>query len=128
MNMKEFLLSWGMLFIGVLLNVFGIYIIKLKINTLGNIQLESIGAMIGYFLTLIKMPLVIVGAISVLAAPLPYAIALSRLELSIAYPASVALNCLIILPLTIIFLGEDLTFTKAIGMGLILVSLYLLYV
>ena len=127
MIVKDFFLSWGMLFFGVLLNVFGIYLVKMKINTLGNVQLDSIAAVINYFFTLIRIPLVIIGGVAVLIAPLSYAIALSRMQLSVAYPVSVALNCLILIPLTVIFLGEGFNLNKAIGIVLILLSLYLLY-
>lgn len=127
MNIKDFFLSWGMVFIGVLMNVFGVYVIKMKINVLAGFQFNSLGAVLNYFFTLAKFPLVIIGAVAILAAPFPYAIALSRMELSVAYPASVALNFLLIIPLTVIFLGEGISWNKAIGIGLILLSLYLLY-
>lgn len=127
MNMKDFLLSWGMLILGVLLNVFGAYAVKAKINTLGSIPFDSVLSVINYFFALIKFPLAIAGAIAILAAPFPYAIALSRMDLSIAYPVSVAINCLILIPITILFLGEMLTVNKSIGILLILVSLFLLH-
>jgi len=49
------------------------------------------------------------------------------MELSVAYPASVALNCLILIPLSIIFLKEGISWSKVTGIGMILTSLYLLY-
>lgn len=127
MNIKEFCLSWGMLLIGSIMNVFGVYVIKMKINTLGGFQFNSLGGVFDYFLALMRFPLVIIGAIFVLIVPLPYAIALSKMELSVAYPLSVAFNCLIILPLAAIFLGESITLSKLVAVGLILVSLYFLY-
>ena len=48
-------------------------------------------------------------------------------EISTVYPVSVALNFLILIPLTIIFLGESLTASKVAGIFFIIVSLYLLY-
>ena len=127
MSIKNFLLSWGMLLLGILLNVFGVYMIKLKINTLGNISFGSIASVFNYFLALIKIPGVVAGGIAIFAAPFPYAIALSRMQLSVAYPASVALNCLIIIPLTILFLGEHFTLNKLISVVCLTVSLYFLY-
>lgn len=127
MNTKDFLLSWGMLLLGIIFNVFGIYVIKWKINALGNIQFNSFMSIVNYFFALVKSPWVIAGAIAIFAAPLPYAIALAKMDLSVAYPASVAINCLILIPLTIILLGESLTLNKSISIGLIIVSLYLLY-
>ena len=127
MNTKEFFLTWGMLLLGVLMNVFGVYVVKMKINALGSVQFSSIGTFFNYFLTLAKSPLALLGAAAILAAPFPYAIALSRMQLSIAYPVSVALNCLIIIPLTVLFMGEILTWYKVAGIGFMLISLYLLY-
>ena len=127
MNVKEFFLSWGMLFLGVIMNVVGVYLVKLKINELGAVQFDALMSVITYFIDLIRTPLVLVGAFFVLAAPLPYAIALSRMDLSVAYPFSIALNCLIILPIAVIYLGEGFTWNKAIGTGLIIISIYVLY-
>jgi len=127
MHLKDFFLSWGMLFVGVILNVAGIYFVKMKINHIGVPHLDSFGAIFNYFTTLGRSPLVIVGLFLFFVACLPYAIALSRMELSVAYPVSVALNCLILIPLSIIFLKEDISWSKVTGIGMILTSLYLLY-
>ncbi|MCQ9207271.1 MAG: hypothetical protein NG740_05275 [Omnitrophica bacterium] len=127
MNIKGFVLSWGMLLLGVLMNVFGIYVIKMKMNSMGGLQINSFMSAITYFFALIKIPLVLVGAVVILTAPLPYAVALSRMNLSVAYPASVALSCLILLPLSVMFLGEPLLWGKSVAIGLLVVSLYLLY-
>jgi multidrug transporter EmrE-like cation transporter len=59
-------------------------------------------------------------------SPIPYAIALSRMEVSIVYPMVVALTSLILLPLTIIFFKESFSFYKVIGISLIILSMYLL--
>ena len=127
MSTKNFMLSWGMLLVGVIMNVFGVYVIKIKINSIGSVQFNSFMTVVNYFFTLAKSPMVIVGALVLLSAPAPYAIALSSMDLSVAYPASVALNCLIIIPLTVLFLGEALTLYKVAGLTLMVVSLYFLY-
>ena len=127
MIIKDFFLSWGMLLIGVVMNVFGIYVVKMKINELGEFSFGSFATVVNYFLTLAKSPLAIIGAVAIMAAPFPYAIALSKMELSIAYPLSVALNCILVLFLTVLFLGESLTWNKAGAIAMILVSLFFLY-
>ena len=127
MTAKDFFLSWGMVLAGVVMNVAGIYIVKLKINNIGAIQFDSMRVVVEYFLTLAKSPLAIIGGILIMAAPFPYAIALSRMQLSMAYPLSIALNCAIILPLSIIFLGESVTVNKLTAIGMVLISLYFLY-
>jgi len=125
--MKDFMMSWGMISIGVLMNVFGIYAVKAKMNALGSVELNSIGAVLCYFIALAKSPMALAGAVLVMAAPIPYAIALSRMELSVAYPVSIALNFLIVLPLSVVFLGEAMNAYKLTGIGLIILSIYFLY-
>lgn len=127
MNITTSALTWGMLLLGVLMNVIGIYAVKVKMNALGSMGVGSIGAVVGYLVELVKSPSALIGGVLVMAAPLPYAVALSRMQLSIAYPISIALNFLVILPITVIFLGEALTINKLLGGFLILVSIYLLY-
>ena len=102
LKLQNYFLSWGMILIGVFMNVLGAYVVKLKINELGGIQFESIKTVITYFWN-------------------------SRMELSTAYPASVGLNFIILLPLTTIFLGESLVWTKIIAIILIIISLVLLH-
>ena len=125
--MKDFMMSWGMISIGVLMNVFGIYAVKAKMNALGSVELNSIGAVLCYFIALAKSPMALAGAVLVMADPIPYAIALSRMELSVAYPVSIALNFLIVLPLSVVFLGEAMNAYKLTGIGLIILSIYFLY-
>ena len=127
MNIKHIAMTWGMLLLGVILNVAGSYIIKLKINTFGDIQLNSLPQVFSYFLALAKQPIVVLGGLTLLFATLPYAIALAKMELSVAYPASVALNFLFIIPLTIILLHEPLTLSKVLSSGLIILGLFILY-
>jgi len=127
MGLKDFLLSWGMLFAGVLMNVAGVYLVKLKINVLGSVQFDSFMSGVLYFYHLVRFPVALLGGFLVFAAPLPYAIALSRMDLSVAYPLSIALNCLLILPMAAFFMGESISLYKGIGTGLIVVSLFLLY-
>jgi len=127
MIFKEFMLTWGMILVGVLFNVFGIYALKAKMNVAGSISFTSVGSVIGYFWTLAKYPSVILGIIAVFAAPLPYAVAVSKMPLSIAYPVSVALNFLVLIPVSICFLGETMSAKQVIAMALLVISIYFLY-
>ncbi len=124
---KDFFLTWGMLLVGVAMNVFGTSVIKMKMNVLGKMDLGSVAEFIGYFISLAKFPSALLGIIAVMAAPLPLAVALSRMELSVAFPVATALNFLILIPFSILFLGEAFTASKLIAVGLIVASVYLLY-
>ena len=127
MTLKLFIFTWGLLLTAALMDVVGVFIIKIKINELGAVNFDSLRTILKYCLMLAKSPLAIVGGVFILISPLPYTIALSRMEISTVYPVSVALNFLILIPLTIIFLGENLTISKITGIFLVIVSLYLLY-
>ncbi len=126
MAIKNVFLSWGMLFLSVLFNAYGVFVIKYKINELGEIPLNSFHFVMKYFIALLKSPLVISGVVLFFIAPFLFAIALSRMEISIAYPAQVGLNFIFLLLLAFIFLGENLTINKIIGISLVICSIYFL--
>ena len=126
MIIKIFLSTWGMVFLAVSLDVFGAFVVKMKLNEMGAVNFGSVRILVSYFIPLAKSPLTVIGAVSILVSPIPYAIALSRMEVSIVYPMVVALTSLILLPLTIIFFKESFSFYKVIGISLVIFSMYLL--
>ena len=85
--MKEWSLSWGTLFVSVIFNALGVFIIKLRLNELGAVKAESIPSTIGYFFVMIKSPLVILGLVLFFLAPFLFAVALSRMEILTAFLA-----------------------------------------
>ncbi|MDD5439151.1 MAG: hypothetical protein PHS37_03095 [Candidatus Omnitrophica bacterium] len=127
MNIKDLFLTWGMLLVGVLFNIFGIYAIKAKMNLLGAVQFTSVASVIGYFISLARYPMAIVGVVMVFAAPLPYALAVSKMPISVVYPISTALNFLILIPVSVMLLGETVSAKHIVAMALIVVSLYIFY-
>lgn len=124
--MKELFLSWGLLILSVLFNVYGVFVIKLKINELGIIKVDSFKIVFDYFLVLAKIPLVISAGFSLIIAPLLFAISLSRMQITVAYPALIGLNFLFLVLLALMFLGEQMTLPKIIGMLLIFAGIYFL--
>src|SRR5688572_14372130 len=98
-SIKEFGLSWGMLTAAAVLNVLGLYAVKAKLAALGAVPVTSVSAAIDYVVGFARSPVALVGVVCIFAAPFPHAVALSRMPLSLAYPASVALTCLLLLPL-----------------------------
>ncbi|MDO8580082.1 MAG: EamA family transporter [Candidatus Omnitrophota bacterium] len=124
--MKELGLSWGMLILSVLCNVFGVFVIKEKINMLGAIKFESFRVVISYFWALLQSPLVIVGVILFFLAPFLFAIALSRMDIIVAYPAQIALNFVILIVFALIFLGEKITFYRLLGIMCTFIGIYFL--
>lgn len=115
-----------MVYLSVLLNVFGIYLVKLKINNYTTLSLDSINKVFIYFLQLILEPWVVIGGILVFLAPFPLVVALQRLEISVVYPVSVGLTFLMLIPLSLYALGESLLWYKYIALALIVGGIYLL--
>ena len=127
MNMKEIFLSWGLLILSVLFNVYGVFVIKLKMNSLGAVKFDSLRTAFGYFFLLLKSPLVAGGLVLFFVAPFLFAMALSRMEMTVAYPVQVGLNFLLLIILAYLVLGEQLGGLKLLGIILIAIGIVFLY-
>ena len=125
--MRLFIVTWGMIFFAALMDVYGAFVVKARINELGPVKYETIFTVLRYFLELLKSPLVLFGAFLILLAPIPYALALTRMDISTAYPMIVAFNALLLIPIAIIFLGETVSLYKMFGMTMIILGLYFIY-
>ena len=125
--MKLFFVTWGMVFIAAVMDVYGAYVVKVRINELGPVRYESTMIVLKYLLELSKSPIVLFGAFLIIVAPIPYVFALSRMELSTAYPIVVALSALLLIPIAIIFLGESISWYKVMGIIIIIFGLYFIY-
>jgi multidrug transporter EmrE-like cation transporter len=124
--MKEWSLSWGMLVLSVIFNALGVFIIKLRLNEIGVLTPGSWKAVFSYFFVMMKSPLVVVGLVLFFLAPFLFVIALSRMDIVVAYPAQIGLNFFILVVLAVIFLGEQITLLKVWGTVLVLTGVYLL--
>ena len=118
------MLTWGLIVIAVLMDVFGAFIVKSKLNEFGAVNFSSFSLVLGYLIDLMKFPLVLFGGFLILLAPIPYALALSRMDLSTTYPIVVGLNAIILFPLAVFFLNEQVTNTKIIGFAIIIIGLF----
>ena len=125
--MKLFIVTWGMIFIAALMDVYGAFVVKVRINELGPFKYDSTITVLKYLLELSKSPLVLFGVFLILIAPIPYVLALTRMELSTAYPIIVAINALLLIPIAIIFLGEAISWYKMTGIIIIIFGLYFIY-
>ncbi len=126
MSTSKFLLSWGMVLAYILFNSFGALIIKYKINEMGTIQFSSFRFVIKYFYELIKSPLIICGIFSIFISAFVWMVALSRMQISIAYPVAVGLNFIVVVTVALIFFKEHLSVEKIIGIVLIFISVFLI--
>lgn len=125
--MKLFFVTWGMIILAALMDVYGAYVVKARINELGPVRYESFVIVFKYLFELSKSPLVLFGAFLILTAPIPYVLALSRMELSTAYPIIVAVSALLLIPVAIIFLGETISWYKTMGIIIIILGLCFIY-
>lgn len=122
--MTKFILTWGMVFCFALFNSIGTLIIKYYVDQMGIIKMDGF---ISYFLKFFTTPVVILGFASIFLSSFLWIIAISRMELSIAFPVGIGLNFLFVLLGSLLFFGENITAYKVGGICLILMSLYLLY-
>ena len=117
--------AWVLVFAAALCDSYAAFIVKLKFNELGKMDLSSWGSFFAYMLTFIKSPLLMTALTTFVAAPGLWFLALNRLELSSAYPVRVRLHLLFVLLFGVGLLGKQLSTTKMIGTGLIFFAMYL---
>lgn len=125
--MEHFLLTWGILIISAAANAFGAFVIKMNLNAAGPAPVTRPLAMIGYFFSLLRSPLVVFGVLLFFASPFLYSIALSRMEVSIAQPAFVGLNFSLLVICATTILRESWTWRKGLGMVLVVAGLACLH-
>jgi multidrug transporter EmrE-like cation transporter len=127
MNVREQFLSWGMVGAYVILNSFGALAIKHTVHHVGVADPTSMKATVSFFTATLLSPLVLLGLFAVGLSACAWIVALSRMELSTAYPVAVALNCLIVVTTGLAAYGETLNCSKLAGIGLLLCSLVMLF-
>ncbi|MGZ3577638.1 MAG: hypothetical protein ACXWMJ_00175 [Syntrophales bacterium] len=127
MRSRELLLSWGMVSAYVVLNSFGALAIKHTVHRIGMADATSMKAMVSFLTVTFLSPLVLLGLFAIGLSACAWIVALSRMELSVAYPVAVALNCLIVVSMGLGVYGEALNWSKLTGIGLLFCSLVLLF-
>ena len=112
------------IFLTVGLTVYGQLILKQQIGTLS--EVPSGIEMIPFFIkfTLLR-PLVLSGFIAGLLASLAWMAAISRFELSYAYPF-MSLNFVVVVLLSFLLFNEALNPYKIVGLGLICIGVFVL--
>jgi multidrug transporter EmrE-like cation transporter len=125
--MREFFLSWGLVFLSALFDSYAAFIVKSQFNKLGKIEFSNFSIVLDYLITFFKNPILLTAIATFVSAPALWFVALNRLDLSIAYPVLVGFHLIFVLFLGVVFLGEGFNLNKTIGCGLILLSLYFFY-
>lgn len=125
--MKHFILTWGLIIFAALLDVLAIIIIKLRLNLIGPIKFDGIYNSFVYCIKIISTPATFLAAVAVTLSPIFYAFALSRINLSIAYPILIGLSAIFLLIFSYIILNETLTLKNTIGLIFILIGIFIIY-
>lgn len=112
--------------------VYLVLFLALVLNAIANISIKIGMTKIGDFNSLpdmllkaISNPYIILGGICFLLNLIAYAFALSRLNLSIAYPIMVSVGLLIIVFVSWLLLKEAITVPQVIGFVLIISGVWL---
>ena len=124
---KDFALSWGLIILSALFDSYAAFIVKMKFNQAGPIDFSSITLLLAYFSKWLRSPLLLTALATFLLAPGLWFFALNRIDLSVGYPTLVGFHLLFVLIFGIFFLGEAFTPQKAMGVLLIVLSLYFLF-
>lgn len=125
--MREFLLSWGLIIFAAFIDVLAVLIIKIRLNVLGAIQFDGFLNVLKYCVKVISTPVTFFATLFLFLSPVVYAFALSRINLSIAYPIIIAFSSIFLLAFSTIILNETLTTKHLIGVLFILVGIFIIY-
>lgn len=125
--MNSAILSWTLVVFAALFDSYAAFVVKLKFNELGKMDLSSVSSFLSYMTSFIKSPLLFTAILTFCLAPGLWFLALNRLELSSAYPVLVGLHLLCVLVFGVGVLGEELTVSKAIGTLLVFIAMYLFH-
>lgn len=124
---RNFFLSWGLIVLSALFDSYAAFVVKWKFNQLGLMDFGSLGLVGSYLAKLLSSPFFLTGLATFFLAPALWFFALNRVELSVGYPTLVGFHLLFVLIFGVFFLGEAFTASKALGVLLILTSLYFLF-
>lgn len=102
------------------LTVFGQMVLKWRMDQVGPMPAGAWPSL-RFLLMLLIDPLVIASFVSAFIAGLAWMAAMTRFELSYAYPFT-SLNFVVVLVLSVWLLGESLTVSKVIGVTMIVVG------
>ena len=122
--MLKLILTWGMVILYVVFNASGALLIKHKMLKMKPMSFDHSHSVFQYFFQLLTSVEGIVGLTFIFGSAFAWMIALSKMELSLAYPIAVGLNFLLVLVFSYLLHGEILTTKQAVGVALILAGIF----
>ncbi len=109
--------------INIILGVVGQFCIKFGVNKVGG--LEQLG-LVKFMLTSFLSPFIILGLGLYAFSAVLWVILLSKLDLSVAYPA-LSLGYVLILLVSMLFLGEQVSLVRFAGVFLVMLGIFFLF-
>ena len=124
--MKQFILSWGLIFLSAFFDSYAAYVVKKEFNSVGEIDFSSFKAFFLYVFKFVQSPWLLSALVAFILAPALWFIALNKIDLTIGYPLLVGFHIVFILLFGFYLLGENMSIYKIIGCALLVVSLVLI--
>jgi multidrug transporter EmrE-like cation transporter len=118
---------WGLLFTAGLIDTLSVLVIKIRLNSLKEIDFNTIGEFFDFCIRFFESPYAVFAVIMLLSSPLLSFIALSRIQISTAYPVLAGFHLFLIESFSHIVLREQPSMNKILGVCCIFVSLFLFY-
>lgn len=115
---------WLMVAMTILLTSYGQLVIKWQASTFKSTG-DGVLGKLPHLIQLLLQPWVISAFVAAFAASLCWMLAVSRLELSKAYPF-MALNFLLVCIVAVPLFGESFNVTKGVGLGTVIIGLVIL--
>jgi multidrug transporter EmrE-like cation transporter len=125
--MTLFMQTWGLIIIAAIVDVFSILIIKNRLNLLGPVKYSSLVEVISYCINVIKTPQTFFASVLLVLSPIFYGLALSKINLTLAYPLIVAFSAILLVITSYFYLGENITFKQIIGTIFIIAGVFIIY-
>ena len=116
-------MGYVFIFLTIAFTVYGQLILKQQVNLL-NYHPQGLEIIPFYLKFIFTRPLVITGFISAFLASLSWIAAISKFDLSFAYPF-MSLNFVVVILLSILLFGEHLNLAKIVGLLLICSGVYI---
>ena len=124
--MKQFILSWGLIFLSAFFDSYAAYVVKKEFNSVGEIDFSSFKAFFLYVFKFVQSPWLLSALVAFILAPGLWFIALNKIDLTIGYPLLVGFHIVFILLFGFYLLDENMSIYKIIGCALLVVSLVLI--
>ena len=125
--MNIFLLTWGLIIVAATIDVVAVVIIKNRLNFLGAVKYTGTLDVLSYCFNVIRTPHTFIASLLLVLSPIFYGLALSKIDLSLAYPLIIAVSSIFLISVSYFYLGENLTTKQIIGTLLIVSGVIVIY-